>query len=42
VEGRLPEDDDGVVIGTELSLLLNARPGTTLKLISPADGRRMS
>lgn len=38
VMGRLPERDDEATIGTELSAFLEAAPGETLTLISPADG----
>ena len=39
VAGRLPRDDNELVLGTELSAYLRAGLGKTLKLISPADGK---
>jgi lipoprotein-releasing system permease protein len=42
VLGRLPQSDDEVVIGTELSAYLGAGRGDELKLISPADGKTSS
>jgi len=39
VLGHLPRGDDDAVIGTELGAYLGARPGDTLTLISPADGK---
>jgi lipoprotein-releasing system permease protein len=39
VLGRLPADDEEVVIGTELASYLRAKPGDPLRLISPADGK---
>jgi len=38
VAGRLPAEEDDVVIGTELSAFLNLGVGDPLLLISPADG----
>jgi lipoprotein-releasing system permease protein len=36
--GGLPEDEDDIVIGSELSAMLGAGIGAPLRLISPADG----
>ena len=39
VFGHLPQQDDEVVIGTELGAYLRVSPGQRLQLISPADGK---
>ena len=39
VVGALPAKDNEAVIGTELSAYLDAGPGSTVRLISPADGK---
>jgi len=39
VLGRFPQDDDEVVIGTELGAYVGVGPGDKLQLISPADGK---
>jgi lipoprotein-releasing system permease protein len=39
VLGRLPQQDDEIVLGTELAAFVHAVPGRTLSLISPADGK---
>ena len=39
VFGHLPANDQEAVIGSELAAFIKARPGETLRLISPADGK---
>jgi lipoprotein-releasing system permease protein len=39
VVGRLPRQDDEIIVGTELAAFVHAVPGRTLSLISPADGK---
>jgi len=39
VFGQVPQGDDEVILGTELSAYLGVRPGDELTLISPADGK---
>src|SRR3989338_619180 len=39
VAGRLPRESQDALIGTELSAYVDAGPGDTLRLISPADGK---
>ncbi len=39
VLGRMPQDEDECLIGTEMSLSLGAKVGDELTLLSPADGK---
>ncbi|MBI4343875.1 MAG: ABC transporter permease [Candidatus Omnitrophica bacterium] len=38
VVGRLPKTDQEIILGTELAAVIQAGPGDTVSLISPADG----
>ncbi len=39
VVGKLPQNDDEVVIGSELAAFAELKPGSPLSVISPADGK---